>query len=110
MMNKETNAPDSGSQNSPPKSGPSSTSSSSPSETEEHPLLALSRMNLPMAPDVDLATVPLIPVSRSLLDEYHNRPETEEDGIRAEAIRREQVRRLTVPREKKAPPGQTPDL
>ena len=54
-------------------------------------------MNLPMAPDVDLATVPLIPVSRSLLDEYHNRPETEEDGIRAEAIRRERIRRLTVP-------------
>jgi len=67
-------------------------------------------MNLPMAPDVDLATVHLIPVSRSLLDEYHNRPETEEDGIRAEAIRREQVRRLTVPREKKAQSGQTPDL
>jgi hypothetical protein len=41
-------------------------------------------------------------VSQSLLDEYYNRPETEEDGIRAEAIRREQVRRLTVPREKKA--------
>jgi hypothetical protein len=45
-----------------------------------------------------------------LLDEYHNRPETEEDGIRAEAIRREQVRRLTVPRESKAQSGQTPEL
>ena len=109
-MNKETNAPEPGSKNSPPKSGPSSNNSSPPSAGVEHPLLALSRMNLPMAPDVDLATVPQIPVSRSLLDEYHNRPETEEDGIRAEAIRREQVRRLTVPREKKAPPGQTPDL
>jgi hypothetical protein len=110
MMNKETNAPDSSSKNSPPKSGPIPTGSSSSPENEEHALLTLSRMNLPMAPDVDLATVPLIPLSRSLLDEYHNRPETEEDGIRAEAIRKEQVRRLTVPREKKAPPGQTPDL
>ena len=79
-MNKETNAPDPGSKNSPPKSGPSSTRSSSPSENEEHPLLALSRMNLPMAPDVDLATVPLIPVSRSLEEEED--PGTEEEQAR----------------------------
>ena len=78
-MNKETNAPDSSSKNSPPKSGPSSTSSSSPSETEEHPLPALSRMNLPMAPGVDLATVPLIPVSPLFEEED---PGTEEEQAR----------------------------
>jgi hypothetical protein len=78
-MNKETNAPDPDSKNSPPKSGPSLTRSSSTSETEEQPLLALSRMNLPMAPDVDLATVPLIPVSPSLEEED---PGTEEEQAR----------------------------
>ena len=80
MMNKETNTPDPGSKNSPPKSGPSLTRSSSPSENEEHPLLALSRMSLPMAPDVDLATVPLIPVSPSLEEEED--PGTEEEQAR----------------------------
>jgi hypothetical protein len=42
--------------------------------------------------------------ARSLAWDDPNRPETEEDGIRAEAIRREQVRRLTVPRESTVQP------
>ena len=78
-MNKETNAPDSSSKNSPPKSGPIPTGSSSSPENEEHALLTLSRMNLPMAPDVDLATVPLIPVSPLLEEED---PGTEEEQAR----------------------------
>ena len=82
MMNKETNTPDPDSKNSPPKSGPSLTRSSSTSENEEHALLALSRMSLPMAPDVDLATVPLIPVSRSLEEEEEEDPGTPEEQAR----------------------------
>jgi hypothetical protein len=78
-MNKETNAPDPDSKNSPPKSGPSLNDSSSPSAGGEHALLTLSRMNLPMAPDVDLATVPLIPVSPLLEEED---PGTEEEQAR----------------------------
>ena len=57
MMNKETNAPDPSSKNSLPKSGPIPTGSCSSSENEEHALLTLSRMNLPMAPDEDSAIV-----------------------------------------------------
>lgn len=45
--------------------------------------------------------------ARSKADQL--KPETEEEGIRAEAIRRERVRRLAAPRESKAPPEQTPD-
>jgi hypothetical protein len=97
-MNKETNAPDPGSKNSPPMSGPSSTRSSSPSENEEHPLLALSRMSLPMAPDVDLATVPLIPVSPLLEEEEEEDPGTPEEQARMQQLRYAQVRRLTAPR------------
>ena len=111
MVNKETNAPDPGSKNSPPKSGPSSKSSSFPSETEEHPLITLSRMNLPMSPDVDLATGPLIPVSRSWEEDPEEEdPGNEEEQARMQALRYARVRLLTAPRESKAQSGQTPDL
>ena len=62
-----------------------------------------------MAPDVDLTTVPLIPVSPLSQEDDPNRPETEEDGLRAGALRREMYRRKMVPRESTEQPDLTQD-
>jgi hypothetical protein len=48
--------------------------------------------------------------SQSFADNDPNRPETEEDGFRAGALRRERYRRSMVTRDSKVPPEPTSEL